>query len=145
MLKGISPLLSPELLKVLCEMGHGDSIVLADAHFPSCSLGPQVIRMDGILIPDLLAAVMPLWELDSYREVPFAMMQPVPGDSLDPELVDACTRTTGRAPGLIERFAFYEEAKKAHAIVHTGETRIYGNIILYKGVIPGSSFKAQKA
>lgn len=136
MLKGISPIIPPDLLKILCEMGHGDYIVLADAHFPSCSLGPQVIRADGVRIPDLLGAIMPLWELDSYLEKPFVMMEPVPGDSMDEELVSACVKITGCEPGLVERFAFYETAKKAFAIVHTGETRTYGNVILYKGVIP---------
>ena len=136
MLKGLSPLLSPELLKILCAMGHGDTIVFSDAHFPSHTLGPQVLRMDGIAIPDLLKAVMPVWELDSYVEHPFRMMQAVPGDTLDMDYVRLCSSIVGRAPGHVERFAFYEEAKKAYAIIHTGETRKYGNIILQKGVIP---------
>lgn len=135
MLKGISPLLSPELLKILCEMGHGDIIVFADAHFPSHSLGPKVIRMDGIKIPDLLKALVPLWELDSYVETPFCMMQPVPGDTLDDEYVRSCTGILGRRPAYLERFAFYEKTRSAYAIVHTGETRKYGNILLQKGVI----------
>ena len=136
MLKGLSPLLSPELLKILCEMGHGDTVVFADAHFPSHTLGPQVLRMDGIAIPELLKAVMPVWELDSYVEHPFRMMQAVPGDSLDMDYVRLCSSIVEREPGYVERFAFYEEAKKAYAIIHTGDTRKYGNIILQKGVIP---------
>lgn len=136
MLKGLSPLLSPDLLKILCAMGHGDTIVFSDAHFPSHTLGPQVLRMDGIAIPDLLKAIMPVWELDSYVEFPFRMMQAVPGDTLDMDYVQLCSSIVGRAPGHVERFAFYEEAKKAYAIIHTGETRKYGNIILQKGVIP---------
>ncbi|MBR2641969.1 MAG: L-fucose mutarotase [Lentisphaeria bacterium] len=136
MLKGLSPLLSPDLLKILCAMGHGDTIVLSDAHFPSHTLGPQVLRMDGIAIPELLNAIMPVWELDSYVEHPFRMMQAVPGDTLDMDYVRLCSSIVGREPGYIERFAFYEEARKAYAIIHTGETRKYGNILLQKGVIP---------
>ena len=136
MLKGLSPLLSPDLLKILCAMGHGDTIILSDAHFPSHTLGPQVLRMDGIAIPELLNAIMPVWELDSYTDKPFAMMQAVPGDTLDMDYVRLCSSIVGREPGYIERFAFYEEARKAYAIIHTGETRKYGNILLQKGVIP---------
>ncbi len=136
MLKGISPLLSPDLLKILSEMGHGDTIVFSDAHFPSHTLGPQVIRMDGIPIPDLLHAVMPIWELDSYTDTPFCMMQAVPGDSLDLDYVKCCADAVGCQPAWIERYAFYEKARKAYAIVHTGETRKYGNVLLQKGVIP---------
>ena len=135
MLKGLSPLLGPELLKILCEMGHGDTIVFSDAHFPAHSLGPQVLRMDGVNIPDLMKAVMPVWELDADVEHPFRMMQAVPGDSLDMDYVKLCSSIIGREPGYVERFAFYEEAKKAHAIVLTGETRKYGNLILTKGVV----------
>ncbi|MBR0459610.1 MAG: L-fucose mutarotase [Victivallales bacterium] len=135
MLKGISPLLSPELLKTLCEMGHGDYIVLADAHFPAHSLGPQVIRADGLKIDDLLRGIIPLFELDSYVESPVTMMAPVPGDHLDDEYVAICEHITGKKAGYLERFAFYEHARKAFAIVQTGETRQYGNIILQKGVI----------
>ena len=135
MLKGISPLVSPELLKTLCEMGHGDYILFADAHFPACALGPKVIRADGLRIDDLLRSVMPLFELDSYVENPVLMMAPVEGDHLDDEYVAICEAITGRKAGYLERFAFYEYAKKAFAIVQTGETRQYGNIILQKGVI----------
>ncbi|MEN6400538.1 MAG: RbsD/FucU domain-containing protein, partial [Armatimonadia bacterium] len=84
MLKGISPLLSPDLLAVLSRMGHGDEIVLADAHFPGETIGRMVLRADGLRIPDLLDAILPLFELDAYVEDPVAMMAPVPGDSLDP-------------------------------------------------------------
>ena len=137
MLKGISPLISPNLIKVLCEMGHGDTIVLADAHFPACTLGPQVIRADGIPIDALLRGIMPLFELDSYVEHPFQMMAAVPGDTLDMRYVQLCQNIIGRAPGYLERFDFYEHARRAYAIVATGETRKYGNILLQKGVISG--------
>ena len=136
MLKGISSVLSPELLKVLCEMGHGDTIVLADAHFPACTLGPQVIRADGVSIDALLKGIMPIFELDSYVDNPFLMMSAVPGDTLDMDYVHACKCIVGREPGYAERFAFYEKAKNAYVIVASGETRKYGNIILQKGVIP---------
>ena len=135
MLKNISPLLSPELLKILCEMGHGDTIVFADANFPSHALGPQVIRADGIKIPDLLQAIMPIFELDTYIPAPFVMMQAVEGDTLDMDYVAHCSRCLGRSPAFLERFAFYEHARQAYCIVHTGETRKYGNVILQKGVI----------
>ena len=135
MLKGISPLISPELLKTLCEMGHGDFILFADAHFPAYSLGPKVIRADGLKIDDLLRGVMPIFELDKYVARPVLMMAPVEGDHLDADYVSACQDITGYEAGYIERFAFYEYAKKAFAIVQTGETRQYGNIILQKGVI----------
>ena len=136
MLKGLSPLLSPDLLKILCAMGHGDTILLSDAHFPSHSQGPQVLRMDGISVPDLLKAIMPVWELDAYSDTPFSMMQVLPGDTLDMDYVNLCSSIVGREPAFIERQAFYAESKKAYAIIHTGETRKYGNIILQKGVIP---------
>lgn len=137
MLKGVSPLLSPDLLKVLCEMGHGDTIVFADAHFPACSLGPRVLRADGIGIPALLRGILPLFELDAYAEHPFLMMEPVPGDRLDDAYAAECSAALdGRVPGLVERFAFYGIAERASAIVATGELRKYGNVILQKGVIP---------
>lgn len=142
MLKGINPLLSPELLKVLAEMGHGDEIVLADAHFPGHSLGPDVIRADGLRIPALLDAILPLFELDSYCENPLAMMAAVQGDALDPAVEEsymAAVRkhvTDAAAPARIDRFDFYDRAEDAFAVVMTGETAKYGNIILVKGVTP---------
>lgn len=144
MLKGISPVITPELLKVLYEMGHGDTVIFADAHFPSHTIGPQVIRMDCINIPDLLRAIMPLWELDTYVHSPFMMMEPVPGDKLDMEYVRECSEIVGSTPGYLERFAFYEQGKKAYAVIHTGETRQYGNVILYKGIIPSTPICKEK-
>ena len=149
MLKGISPLISPELLKTLCEMGHGDCIVLADSHFPAYSLGPKVIPASGIQADALLRGIMPLFELDRYVDHPMLMMAPVPGDHLDDAYVAACQEITGCAPEFLERFAFYESARKAFAIVQTGETRQYANIILQKGVIKPpqcmSGFRANSA
>ena len=144
MLKGISPLLSPELLAVLCRMGHGDEIVLADAHFPGETMNDRVLRADGLRIPDLLDAIVPLFELDEYVETPLFMMAPVPGDELDPEVEKAYRAAIDKhapdtpAVARVERFAFYEQAKQAFAVVMTGETAKYGNIILKKGVTPCS-------
>ncbi len=142
MLKGISPLISPDLLKVLAQMGHGDEIILADAHFPAHSMGPQVIRMDGLGVEPLLKAMAPLFELDSYAP-PLVMMAAVAGDELDPNverrylaaLIDA---RAGLQVERIDRFAFYERASKAFAIVVTGECAKYGNILLKKGVTPAN-------
>lgn len=137
MLKGISPVISPELLKTLAEMGHGDEIVFSDAHFPAHTVNAHVIRADGLGCADLLKGLAPLFELDSYA-IPVVMMAPVPGDSLDPE-VEKRYRAALAYDGEVEqmeRMAFYERARKAYAVVITGETAKYGNIILKKGVTP---------
>jgi L-fucose mutarotase len=141
MLKGIHPCVSPDLLKLLAEMGHGDELVLADAHFPGHSINARVLRADGLSIPTLLHGILPLFELDSYAP-PLAMMAAVPGDKLDPDVEAAYLKAIHQhvpgatAPERIERFAFYERAKRAFAVVMTGETAKYGNIILKKGVTP---------
>ena len=140
MLKGISPLFSPKLLATLYRMGHGDEIVLADAHFPGHSLNRQVIRADGIKIEALLDAILPLFAIDTYVDDPLVMMQCEPGDEPDPAVeagyLSAIHRHAPEAPNItfVERFAFYERAKTAFAVVMTGETRKYANIILKKGV-----------
>lgn len=143
MLKGISPLISPELLEVLARMGHGDEIVLADAHFPGESFNNRVLRADGLRIADLLAAILPLFELDSYVPHPLAMMDAVEGDELDAEVEMSYMRSIHETnprikPPIkrIERYDFYDRAKSAFAVVMTGETAKYGNIILKKGVTP---------
>ena len=142
MLKGIHPAISPELLKVLAEMGHGDELVLSDAHFPAHQLHSKVIRADGLSVSTLLAAITPLFEYDAYVEAPLIMMQAVAGDSLDPAVessyLAAIKQAAGSVPKLarIERFAFYERAKQAYAVVVTGELAKYGNIIIKKGVTP---------
>jgi L-fucose mutarotase len=142
MLKGISPLISPELLALLSRMGHGDQIVLADAHFPGESTNSRCIRADGLLIADLLDAILPLFELDFYIDAPLLMMAPVDGDALDPS-VEASYDTVVKkwvpqtvAISRLERFAFYGEAASAFAVVMTGDTAKYGNLILTKGVTP---------
>ncbi len=144
MLKGISPLLSPRLLATLCRMGHGDEIVLADAHFPGASMGCLVLRADGVPVTPLLDAILPLFELDAYVDDPVVLMAPVAGDELDPAVEADYRAAVGRhapsAPNFVrlEREAFYERAKSSFAVVMTGELRKYGNVILKKGVTPSS-------
>ena len=132
MLKGISPLISPEMLKVLCEMGHGDEIVLADANFPS--------ETTGIGAADLLKAILPLFPLDTYEKDRFILMEVVPGDPVVPVIWDEYKKILNeQEPGtpveFMERFAYYERAKNAYCVVATGETAQYANIILKKGVV----------
>lgn len=144
MLKGIPKIISPELLKVLSEMGHGDRIVIADGNFPSASMGKNaiVIRMDGHGACAVLEAILQLFPLDTYVEKPLNLMQVMPGDTVETpiwqeyEAIVAANDPRGAdAIGQIERFAFYEEAKKAYAIIATGEGALYANIMLQKGVI----------
>lgn len=144
MLKNIPKILSPELLKVLCEMGHGDTICLGDGNFPAQSVGKNaiVIRMDGHGVCELLDAILTLFPLDSYVGQPVNLMQVVPGDTVETpiwrEYEKIVAEKGGRdasAIGQLERFAFYEEAKKAYCVVATGETALYANILLKKGVV----------
>ena len=141
MLKGISPYIGPELLAVLHRMGHGDEIVLADAHFPGHSLGSLVLRSEGIPVRTLLEGILPLFELDSYAP-PLVMMEVVAGDALNPaverDYMDVVRKhaPSAAAPVRLERHAFYERARRASAIVMTGELRKYGNLLLKKGVTP---------
>ena len=137
MLKGISPVVSPDLLKTLAEMGHGDEIVISDAHFPGHAFNARTLRADGIGADRLLAGIIPLFELDAYA-TPVVMMAPVPGDSLDPSVEAKYRRALGYEGKIeqMERYAFYERAKKAYAVVITGETAKYGNVILKKGGTP---------
>ena len=142
MLIGISPLISPDLLAVLHRMGHGDEIVIADAHFPGETYGKRVLRADGLKIPDLLDAILPLFVLDTYVESALIMMSPVSGDQLDPVVETSYRQAIDRhwphTPPIqrIDRFDFYDRAKQAFAVLMTGETVKYGNIILKKGVTP---------
>jgi L-fucose mutarotase len=142
MLIGISPVISPELLDALFRMGHGDELVLADAFFPGDSCNSRVIRADGIRIPALLEGILRLINLDYAVPHPVAMMAPHGSDTLDPEVERSYRAVVDRLwPGTpaterVERFAFYERTKRAYAVVMTGETVKYGNIILKKGVIP---------
>lgn len=143
MLKGISPLLSPELLKVLCEMGHGDELVIADGNFPAESIGKNaiVIRADGHGVPEMLDAILQIIPLDQYVDQPAALMKVVPGDPVVPVIWDeyrALLQKHGEDPDkveMMERFAFYDRAKNAYAVIATGETAIYANVLLKKGVV----------
>ena len=143
MLKGIHPAISPELLKILAEMGHGEELILSDAHFPAQAFNSTVIRADGLSVTTLLDALLPLFELDSYAD-PLVMMQAVEGDQLDPNVEEAYRKVIEKhvphAPDTvrIDRFAFYDRAKEATAVVVTGELAKYGNIIIKKVVTPVS-------
>lgn len=141
MLIGISPLLGPDLLATLCRMGHGDDIVLADAHFPAESVGRRVLRADGLGIADLLDGILPLFAVDSYVPDPIVMMAPVEGDRADPAVHDRYREVIDRhrgAPAIrfIPRFEFYDRARQAFAVVATGDTATYANLLLRKGVTP---------
>lgn len=144
MLKGIPQILSPELLKVLCEMGHGDRIVIADGNFPAESMGKNaiVVRCDGHGVPELLDAILKLFPLDPNVEKPVNLMEVTPGDDVETpiwdtykELVSKYDERGDKLVGTIERFAFYEESKKAYAIIATGEKALYANIMLQKGCV----------
>lgn len=144
MLKGIPQILSPELLKVLCEMGHSDRIVISDGNFPAESMGKNavVIRCDGHGVPELLDAILKLFPLDTYVEQPVSLMEVMPGDQVETPIWDTYKEIVAKhdergekAIGTIERFAFYEEAKKAYAIIATSEKALYANIMLQKGVV----------
>ena len=144
MLKGINPIIPPMLLKVLCEMGHGDTIVIADGNFPSESVGKNavVIRMDGHGVPEILEAVLSLIPLDQYVEKPVCLMDRVKGDNADVSIWQTYDRILKSAEGkgleaanMLERFEFYEEAKKAYAVIATSERSQYANVILKKGCV----------
>lgn len=141
MLKTIPTILSPDLLKTLMEMGHGDEIVIADGNFPAASIAQRLVRADGHGVPEVLEAILKLFPLDIYVEKPVALMQKVPGDTVETPIWEEY-RNILKASGekfedfdSVERFAFYERARKAYAVVATGESALYANIILKKGVV----------
>lgn len=140
MLKNVPKIVSPELLKVLCEMGHGDEIVIADGNFPSANLAKNLVRADGISACDMLDAVMQLFPLDQYDSNNFVLMQKCEGDTADTSIwndyVNIVKKYEPNAePTFIERFDYYERAKKAYAVIATGEEKQYANIILKKGCV----------
>lgn len=141
MLKKIPSLLSPELLKILMEMGHGDEIVIADGNFPAASCAQRLIRLDGHGVPAVLQAILQLFPLDPYVERPVSLMQLVPGDTVKTPIWDDyrnIIKTSGEPFSefeMVERFTFYDRAKKAYAVIATSEAALYANIILKKGVI----------
>lgn len=144
MLKNIPSILSPDLLKILMEMGHSDEIVIADGNFPSASMAQRLVRLDGHGVPEVLNAILELFPLDSYVEAPVALMQVGQNDQV-PTIWETYRQIIADREGVlwgkeiaiepIERFSFYERAKKAYAIIATGETALYANILLKKGVV----------
>ena len=141
MLKGINPVISPELIKILMEMGHGDEIVIADGNFPAASVAQRLVRSDGNDVPELLEAILKLLPLDQYVECPVALMAVVPGDSYQPVIWEEYRAMIARNEAqftdfeYMERFAFYERARKAYAVLASSEKALYANIILKKGVV----------
>lgn len=141
MLKGIPKIISPELMMLLMEMGHGDELVIADGNFPAESLARRIVRADGHRIPELLDAILKFFPLDSYVKHPVTLMQVVPGDTVQTPIWDEyraiVKKYDPKATGFenVERFAFYERARQAYAVLATGESALYANIILKKGVV----------
>ena len=140
MLKGIDPIISPELLKIIMEMGHSDELVIGDGNFPAASNAQRLVRLDGHGVCEILDALLKLFPLDTYVEAPVGLMAVTPGDDIKPVIWDDYKRIIKEREGdhkieMIERFEFYERARKAYAIVATGETALYANIILKKGVV----------
>lgn len=138
MLKGIPSIISPELLKILMEMGHGDELVIGDGNFPGASMNERCVRCDGHGVPELLEAILKLFPLDTYQK-PTYIMAKTPGDTVETPIWDEYAKIlkphTAEDMEQIERFEFYERAKKAYAVVMTGESALYANIILKKGVV----------
>jgi L-fucose mutarotase len=141
LLKHIPSILCPDLLKILMETGHGDEIVIADGNFPAASVAQRLIRLDGHGIPKILEAILNFFPLDTYVELPVGLMAVTPGDNIKPVIWDEYRKIIleSKEPfkefEYIERFAFYERARKAYAIIATGESALYANIILKKGVV----------
>lgn len=139
MLKGIPAIISPELLKILCEMGHGDEIVIGDGNFPAASNAQRLIRCDGHGVPEILDAVTKLIPLDTYVDSPAVLMATTKGDPTPviwAEYEDIINKNNGETNiSQIERFAFYERTRSAYAVIATSESALYANIILKKGVV----------
>jgi len=141
MLKNIPSILPPELLKILMEMGHGDELVIGDGNFPAASHGQRLVRCDGHDVSELLEAILKLFPLDQFVKRPAFIMEVVPGDPTKPTIWEEYRKIIKRNEPdftefeMVERFAFYEQSKKAYCIVATGESALYANIILKKGVI----------
>ena len=140
MLKGIDSIISPELLKIIMEMGHGDELVIGDGNFPAASCAKRLVRLDGHGVCEILDALLKLFPLDTYVEAPVGLMAVTPGDDIKPVIWDDYRRIIKEREGdhnieMIERFKFYDRAREAYAIVAAGETALYANIILKKGVV----------
>ncbi|MCP5064913.1 MAG: fucose isomerase [Ignavibacteriae bacterium] len=141
MLKNIPNILSPELLKILMEMGHGDELVIADGNFPAASMAKRLVRLDGHGVPEVLEAVLKLFPLDTFDDNPVQLMEVVPGDNIEQTIWNEYKKIIKNSSepfdsfGFIERFIFYNRAKEAFAVVATSESALYANIILKKGII----------
>ena len=141
MLKGIPTILSPELLKILMEMGHGDEIIIADGNFPAASVAQRLVRSDGNCVPEMLEAILKVMPLDTYVDKAVALMAVVPGDKTKPTIWEkyrSIIQSSGEKFSdfdFVERFAFYERTKKAYAVVATSEKSLYANVILKKGIL----------
>jgi len=140
MLKGISSIISPDLLKILMEMGHGDEICIGDGNFPAASNAKRLVRLDGHGVPEILDAILQLMPLDTYVDAPVSVMAITPGDTVVPVIWDEYKKVIAKNEGdkkiqEVERYAFYEKARSCYAVVATGETALYANIILKKGVV----------
>ena len=142
MLKGIPDILTPELLKIMMEMGHGDTLVIGDGNFPAASIAKdsKLVRLDGHGVPEILDAILQFYPLDSYVDAPVTLMSVVPGDNVETPIWDEYARIIekhepGKKIGHIGRFEFYDAAKKAYAVVSSGESALYANLILQKGVV----------
>ena len=140
MLKGIPKILSPQLLAILMEMGHGDELVIGDGNFPAAAYAQRLVRADGHHVPELLDAILKLYPLDTYVKSAVFLMEVVPGDPVKTPIWDEYRKIVKKYEPKaefenIERFAFYERAKKAYAILATGESALYANIILKKGIV----------
>lgn len=141
MLKGIPKNLSPQLLKVLMEMGHGDEVVIADGNFPAAANARNLVRCDGLHGPEILESILKLFPLDTFTETPVALMAVVEGENSVPEIWGTYKAILNESSAEnkkveeVERFAFYERARKAYAIITTSEEALYANVILRKGVV----------
>ena len=141
MLKGLDPLLNADLLHVLRAMGHGDDLVIADANFPATTMARRLVRMDGVDAPRVLEAVLSVMPLDDFVDEPCGRIEVVGDPDAVPEVCQEFQKIIDRAEGgkfqlaRIERFAFYERAREAFAVVQTGETRLYGCVLLKMGVV----------
>lgn len=148
MLKGIPPVLSPELLKVLCEMGHTDELTIGDGNFPGHTYGKQVIRMDGHSIPEILEAILTVLPLDTYVACPVTLMAVVDGDQVETPIWDEYKAIVARHDDRgsecfeeIDKWDFYERTRKhSSVVIMTGEKALYANVILKKGVVPGDCY-----
>ncbi|MBQ6646408.1 MAG: fucose isomerase [Clostridia bacterium] len=140
MLKGIDSVISPELLKILMEMGHGDELCIGDGNFPAAANAKRLVRLDGHGVCEVLDAILKLYPLDTYVDCPVTLMAVVPGDNVVPTIWDEYERIVKQREGdkkieYIGRFEFYERARNCYAVVATGESALYANIILKKGVV----------